>query len=87
VYARRDMMAREETALAVLQRTALTFPKVDAGLELELLDCRYDLVLINRALKEQQSIHGANAVVEAFVVFKVSERRMGWTATGCSAPS
>ena len=28
VYARRDMMAHEERALAVLQRTALTWPKV-----------------------------------------------------------
>ena len=71
VYARRDMMAREERALAVLQRTALTFPKVDVGLETELLNCRYDLVLINRALKMQQAVHGAKDVIEAFVVFKV----------------
>ena len=85
VYERRDLMAKEERALAVLQRSAFAFPRIDEELETELLHCRYDLTLINRAIKAQQRELGANDVVEAFVVFKVRNlqcrvRGCGWSA-------
>ncbi len=87
VYERRDLMAKEERALAVLQRSAFAFPRVDEELETELLHCRYDLTLINRAIKAQQRELGANDVVEAFIVYKVRdlrcrERSGAWEANG-----
>ncbi|GAX74805.1 hypothetical protein CEUSTIGMA_g2252.t1 [Chlamydomonas eustigma] len=70
VVERSEINEKEDRALAVLQRTAATFPKVDEELETELLQCKLDKVLINRAINAQQTVHGSNDIVEAYVVFK-----------------
>ena len=70
VKERRELQDKQDMALAILQRTAEVFPKVNEDLEVEVLNSRYDLMLVKKAIRKQQQLHGNNSVVEAFVVFR-----------------
>lgn len=70
VKERRELQDKQEKALAILQRTAQVFPKVNEDLEVEVLNTRYDLLLVKKAIRKQQQVHMNNSVVEAFIVFR-----------------
>jgi hypothetical protein len=70
VKERRELQDKQDMALAILQRTAEVFPKVNEDLEVEVLNSRYDLMLVKKAIRKQQQLHGTNRVIEAFIVFR-----------------
>lgn len=63
VLQRSKVMKDLDKAVAVLQRTATLYPEMDEELELDVLDARYDLNLLNQAIRMEQAAHGNNDMV------------------------
>ncbi|MEW5317928.1 MAG: hypothetical protein WDW38_009187 [Sanguina aurantia] len=75
VYERKNIIEKLDTSMALLQRHAEVFPRVDVNLEADVLQYKLQLLQVNKAIRLEQLEAGSTNVVTAFVVFKEERSR------------
>ncbi|KAJ9530166.1 hypothetical protein QJQ45_023445, partial [Haematococcus lacustris] len=75
VVERGCIVAELDHALALLQRTAELEPEVDEALELDVLNLKYDLSIVTKALQARQLAQNGLDVVDAYITYKSGEGR------------